>query len=551
MNTQTPAAARKIALVTGSSRGLGRNMVQHLARQGVDTVITYRRNRAEAETLAAEVHASGATAAVLQLDVADSASFAAFAQALKAVLKTQWQRERFDCLVNNAGIGVYASFADTSEAQFDELFRIHLKGPYFLTQALLPLISDGGRILNVSSGLARFSMPGFAAYAAMKGGVEVLTRYMAAEFGARGIRVNTLAPGAIETDFGGGLVRDTPEVNQHLAALTALGRVGLPDDIGGAVAALLADGSGWINGQRIEVAGGHPSLNGGASDSHGSRPDGLSHKGQFGLRFLARRLIGGNELAGAHAKQAQSAFQRHTLQAFARGAQDVGGIGTGALDGVVARGDLEIVVAQLDAYGLGDIAFLLQVVGQTLAQMDENLRKPLAVAARMQVALESGFAADGLGFGLGNDRALVDAMGGIGEPGAVAAPELGDQDVARLRGQFAYGRYPQLLEFCAGLGADAVDLAGGQRPDARGQVFRHDNADAGGLVQVGGDLGDQLAMADADGARQPGGVAYRLPESVRQRFAVFLDGAEVDVDLIYAAILDQRRDLRHCRLEQA
>ncbi|HWV19138.1 MAG TPA: SDR family oxidoreductase [Rhodocyclaceae bacterium] len=254
MNTQTNT--RKIALVTGSSRGLGKNIVEHLARQGVDALITYRSKRDEAEAVAAGVRNAGGNAAVLPLDVADSASFPAFAAALKRVLQTQWQRESFDYLVNNAGIGIYVSFAETTEAQFEELFRIHLKGPYFLTQTLLPLIADGGRILNVSSGLARFSMPGFAAYAAMKGGVEVLTRYMAAEFGARGIRVNTLAPGAIETDFGDGLVRDTPEVNRHLASLTALGRVGLPDDIGGAVAALLSAGSGWINGQRIEVAGG-------------------------------------------------------------------------------------------------------------------------------------------------------------------------------------------------------------------------------------------------------------------------------------------------------
>lgn len=245
-----------IAVVTGSSRGLGRNMVLHLARKGVDVVITYRSNQAEAEAVAAEVHKLGARAVVLQLDVAESAGFAAFAAKLRGALQAEWGRDNFDYLVNNAGIGIYAAFAETSEAQFDELFRIHLKGPFFLTQTLLPLIADGGRILNVSSGLARFSMPGFAAYAAMKGGVEVLTRFMAAELGSRGITVNTLAPGAIETDFGGGLVRDTPEVNRHIAAQTALGRVGLPDDIGGAVAALLSSDSGWINGQRIEVAGG-------------------------------------------------------------------------------------------------------------------------------------------------------------------------------------------------------------------------------------------------------------------------------------------------------
>lgn len=248
--------ANKIALVTGSSRGLGRNMAEHLARKGVDVVITYRSNKAEAEAVATQVRALGAQAVVLQFDVSDSASFAGFAAQLKATLKQQWQRENFDYLVNNAGIGIHASFAATTEAQFDELFRIHLKGPFFLTQALLPLIADGGRILNVSTGLARFCMPGFAAYAAMKGGVEVLTRYMAKELGSRGIAVNTIAPGAIETDFGGGMVRDTPQVNEYIASQTPLGRVGLPDDIGGAVAELLSEGSRWINGQRIEVSGG-------------------------------------------------------------------------------------------------------------------------------------------------------------------------------------------------------------------------------------------------------------------------------------------------------
>lgn len=246
----------QIALITGSSRGLGRNMALHLARRGMNVVITYRSNRAEAEAAADEVSAAGAHAIVLQLDVADSAQFPVFATALKSALQQQWQRDSFDFLVNNAGIGIHAAFAETTEAQFDELYRIHLKAPFFLTQTLLPLIADGGRILNVSSGLARFSMPGFAAYAAMKGGVEVLTRFMARELGERRIAVNTLAPGAIETDFAGGMVRDTPQVNGAIADQTALGRVGLPDDIGAAVAALLSDGGRWINGQRIEVAGG-------------------------------------------------------------------------------------------------------------------------------------------------------------------------------------------------------------------------------------------------------------------------------------------------------
>ncbi|AKJ30097.1 SDR family NAD(P)-dependent oxidoreductase [Caldimonas brevitalea] len=246
---------RKIALITGASRGLGRNAALHLARHGVDLILTYRRQQAEADALVAELDRLGACAAALPLDVGDSTSFPAFADAVRALL-AQWQRERIDFLVNNAGMGARASFVDTTEAQFDELMRVHLKGPFFLTQTLLPLIADGGRILNISSGLARFVEPGYAAYAAMKGGIEVLTRHWAKELGARQIRVNTLAPGAIETDFGGGAVRDIPDLNAFLASNTALGRVGLPDDIGGVVAALLAGDTGWINAQRIEASGG-------------------------------------------------------------------------------------------------------------------------------------------------------------------------------------------------------------------------------------------------------------------------------------------------------
>jgi len=175
---------------------------------------------------------------------------------VRQALAVHWQRERFDQLVNNAGVGAHASFADTTEAQFDQLVAVHLKGTFFLTQKLLPLIEDGGRIVNISSGLARFSFPGYAAYAAMKGGVEVLTRYLAKELGARRISVNTVAPGAVETDFGGGAVRDNAQLNAQIAGVTAQGRVGLPDDIGGAVAALLSEGTQWMTGQRIEVSGG-------------------------------------------------------------------------------------------------------------------------------------------------------------------------------------------------------------------------------------------------------------------------------------------------------
>lgn len=247
---------RKIAVVTGGSRGLGRNAAQHLARRGVDVVLTYRSQRAQAESAVAEIAALGGRAVAVQLDVAVSGSFADFAGELATALATQWQRESFDYLVNNAGIGIHASFAETSEAQFDELLKIHFKGPFFLTQTLLPLIADGGRIVNVSSGLARFALPGYAAYAAMKGAIEVLTRYQAKELGARGIAVNVVAPGAIETDFGGGAVRDNAELNAFIASQTALGRVGVPDDIGAVIAALLSDDNRWINGQRIEASGG-------------------------------------------------------------------------------------------------------------------------------------------------------------------------------------------------------------------------------------------------------------------------------------------------------
>jgi NAD(P)-dependent dehydrogenase (short-subunit alcohol dehydrogenase family) len=248
--------ATPIAVVTGGSRGLGRNTVLSLAAHGVDVLLTYRSNRAEADSVVSQVTAAGRRAVALPLDVSVSATFAAFATQVSQVLAKTWQRERFNYLVNNAGTGVHANFLDTTETQFDEMVNIHLKGTFFLTQKLVPLMADGGRIINLSSGLTRFSFPGFSAYAAMKGGIEVLTRYMAKELGPRRIAVNTLAPGAIETDFGGGMVRDNHEVNAGIASQTALGRVGLPDDIGGVVASLLSAENGWINGQRVEASGG-------------------------------------------------------------------------------------------------------------------------------------------------------------------------------------------------------------------------------------------------------------------------------------------------------
>jgi NAD(P)-dependent dehydrogenase (short-subunit alcohol dehydrogenase family) len=247
---------KKIVVITGGNRGLGRNMALHLAEQGRDIILTYRSKESEAAEVVSEIEKKGGKAVALQLDVSKASTFEGFAASLRSVLQKSWNRDQFDYLINNAGVGVHASFVETTEAQFDELMNTHFKGTFFLTQKLLPLIKNGGRILNVSSGLARFATPGYSAYASMKGGIETLTRYMAKELGPRKISVNVIAPGAIETDFGGGLVRDNAELNKFIASQTALGRVGLPDDIGGAVAALLSDDCHWMTGQRIEVSGG-------------------------------------------------------------------------------------------------------------------------------------------------------------------------------------------------------------------------------------------------------------------------------------------------------
>lgn len=252
----TTPSSTPIALVTGGSRGLGKNTALHLAQNGSDVILTYRSQAAEAQAVVAEISALGRRAVALQLDTGDSASFADFAAQVKAALTTTWQRERFDHLVNNAGIGIHASLMDTTEAQFDTLMNIHLKGVFFLTQKLLPLMNDGGRIVNLSSGLARFALPGYAAYGTMKGAIETLTRYMAKELGPRGIAVNVVAPGAIETDFGGGAVRDNAQLNAFVAANTALGRTGVPDDIGAMIASLLTPANRWVNAQRIEASGG-------------------------------------------------------------------------------------------------------------------------------------------------------------------------------------------------------------------------------------------------------------------------------------------------------
>lgn len=246
----------KIALVTGSSRGLGRNTALSIARQGGDVIVTYHSRADDAERVVAEIEALGRKAVAMQLDTGTTAGFPDFVERLRSVLDTTWQRQSFDHLVNNAGHGDAAPFAETTEAQFDTLLNVHFKGVFFLTQALLPVLADGGRIVNLSSGLTRVSYPGFSAYSAMKGAIEVLSVYMARELGSRGIAVNCVAPGAIETDFLGGAVRDMPDLNATFAGMTALGRVGVPDDIGPMIASLLSESNRWINGQRIEVSGG-------------------------------------------------------------------------------------------------------------------------------------------------------------------------------------------------------------------------------------------------------------------------------------------------------
>lgn len=246
----------KITLITGASRGLGRNAALSIARHGGDVVLTYQSRDEEAQAVVAEINALGRKAIAFQLDTGNTTDFAPFRERLRTALRETWQRETFDHLVNNAGHGDYAPIEQTTEAQFDKLVNVHFKGVFFLTQALLPLIADGGRIVNLSTGLTRVSAPGYSAYAAVKGAIEVLTVYMAKELGSRRIAVNTVAPGAIETDFGGGVVRDKPEVNKFFADITALGRAGLPDDIGPMIASLLSEDNHWVNAQRIEVSGG-------------------------------------------------------------------------------------------------------------------------------------------------------------------------------------------------------------------------------------------------------------------------------------------------------
>jgi len=247
---------RTIALVTGGSRGLGRNSALALARKGIDVIVTYHTQKEQAEAVVGEIAGIGGQAEALQLDAGSVSSFDEFVSRLSAVLSERWGRTQFDYLVNNAGIGLNVPFAETTEQQFDSLMNIHFKGVYFLTQKLLPLLADQGAIVNVSTGLTRFAFEGYSAYAAMKGAIEVMTKYMAKELGSRGIRVNAVAPGAIATDFGGGGLKANQGMRAHIGSLTALGRVGEADDIGGVVASLCTQEMGWVNAQRIEASGG-------------------------------------------------------------------------------------------------------------------------------------------------------------------------------------------------------------------------------------------------------------------------------------------------------
>lgn len=246
----------KIALVTGGSRGLGKNMALSLAKKGISIILTYNSKQEEALQVVAEVEQMGQKAAALQFNAGETGTLDQFIAQVKQTLKSTFETDHIDFLVNNAGTALYASFAETTEEQFDAALNIHYKGVFFLTQKALPFINDGGSIINISSGLARFSLPGSSAYGSMKGAVEVLTRYLARELGPRSIAANVVAPGAIETDFGGGHVRDNEDINANIAGLTPLGRVGLPSDIGGVVAFLCTEEARWINGQRIEVSGG-------------------------------------------------------------------------------------------------------------------------------------------------------------------------------------------------------------------------------------------------------------------------------------------------------
>jgi NAD(P)-dependent dehydrogenase (short-subunit alcohol dehydrogenase family) len=246
----------KIALVTGGNRGLGKNTALRLADYGADSIITYHSHKEEADSVVSEIEAKDHRAVALQLDIGDIKSFDGFMQQVSNALKDKWGRDKFDFLINNAGIGAHATIEQTTEEVFDDLFNVHFKGVYFLTQKAIPLLNDNGRVVNISSGLARFTLPGYSAYASMKGAIETFTRYISKELGGRGITANMVAPGAIETDFTKPAFDANPQAREMIASQTALGRVGVPDDIGGVVAFLCSEDARWVNGQRLEASGG-------------------------------------------------------------------------------------------------------------------------------------------------------------------------------------------------------------------------------------------------------------------------------------------------------
>jgi NAD(P)-dependent dehydrogenase (short-subunit alcohol dehydrogenase family) len=247
---------RKIALVTGGSRGLGKDMALRIADKGIDVILTYKGNEESAREVAAVIRAKGVNAAVIRLDMSDFKSLDSFVAQLKTTLETNWSRSSFDFLVNNAGMGATVPFMQVTEQLFDDFLNVHFKGIYFLIQKVIPMINDNGAIINISTGTTRFCVPGYSVYASMKAAIETFTKYLAKELGSKGIRVNVVAPGPIETDFNNAAIRSNPNMKAGLSALSPLGRVGSADDIGGVVSFLCSEDARWINGQRIEVSGG-------------------------------------------------------------------------------------------------------------------------------------------------------------------------------------------------------------------------------------------------------------------------------------------------------
>jgi len=246
----------KIALVTGGSRGLGKDMALSIARKGIDVIITYRSKKEEADEVVKSIEAMGQQSIALALDMSDFSALDNFVSQLKQVLQKKWGQTNFDFLINNAGMGATVPFLQVTEELFTEFLNVHFKGVYFLTQKTVPFINEGGRIINISTGTTRFSNPGYSVYASMKGAIEVFTKYLAKELGAKGIGANIVAPGPIETDFNNAAIRSNPQLKNILSGLSPLGRVGNANDIGSVVAFLCTDEARWINGQRIEVSGG-------------------------------------------------------------------------------------------------------------------------------------------------------------------------------------------------------------------------------------------------------------------------------------------------------